>query len=133
MLSRVFLLASGIVLATALVSRADEMPQPPRTPIKHLIVVVGENHSFDNVFATYVPPDKTQIVWNLLSLGVIDKDGNPRPNVRSVEQMQAQDTGTYQLRRRMTGTFPYLPQPQHDAWCPSPRAMPLVRAVHHCA
>jgi len=39
-----------------------------RTPIKHLIVVVGENHSFDNVFATYTPPNPTQHVWNLLSL-----------------------------------------------------------------
>jgi phospholipase C len=29
----------------------------PRTPIKHLIVVIGENRSFDNVFATYVPAD----------------------------------------------------------------------------
>ena len=25
------------------------------TPIKHLIVVLGENRSFDHVFATYVP------------------------------------------------------------------------------
>ena len=31
-----------------------------RTPIKHLIVVIGENRSFDNVFATYTPPDSTQ-------------------------------------------------------------------------
>jgi len=23
-----------------------------RTPIKHLIVIIGENHTFDNVFAT---------------------------------------------------------------------------------
>src|SRR5258708_31818621 len=27
-----------------------------RTQIKHLIVLIGENRSFDNVFATYVPP-----------------------------------------------------------------------------
>jgi phospholipase C len=44
-----------------------------RTPIKHLIVVIGENHSFDNVFATYVPSDWRQSVWNLLSLGIVDK------------------------------------------------------------
>ena len=25
------------------------------TPIKHLIVIIGENRSFDHVFATYVP------------------------------------------------------------------------------
>ena len=27
----------------------------PRTPIKHVIVIIGENRSFDHVFATYVP------------------------------------------------------------------------------
>ena len=26
-----------------------------RTPIKHVIVIIGENRSFDHVFATYVP------------------------------------------------------------------------------
>ena len=36
------------------------------TPIKHVIVIVGENRSFDHVFATYVPK-KGEQVWNLLS------------------------------------------------------------------
>ena len=35
-----------------------------QTPIKHVIVIIGENHSFDNVFATYVPGNGSQI-WNL--------------------------------------------------------------------
>src|SRR5258708_5371178 len=47
------------------------------TPIKHLIVVIGENRSFDNVFATYVPPDPSQSVWNLLSQGIVDINGKP--------------------------------------------------------
>ena len=38
----------------------------PVTPIEHLIVIVGENLSFDNVFATYEPPPG-QTVGNLLS------------------------------------------------------------------
>jgi phospholipase C len=32
------------------------------TPIKHVIIVIGENHSFDNLFATYQPGDKSQQV-----------------------------------------------------------------------
>jgi phospholipase C len=28
------------------------------TPIKHVVVIIGENHSFDNVFATYQPPGR---------------------------------------------------------------------------
>jgi phospholipase C len=26
------------------------------TPIKHMVVIIGENHTFDNVFAAYQPP-----------------------------------------------------------------------------
>jgi len=48
--------------------------RPTATPIKHLIVVIGENRSFDNVFATYVPPPG-QSVWNLLSQGIVNKTG----------------------------------------------------------
>ena len=29
---------------------------PTTTPIKHVIVIIGENHTFDNIFATYRPP-----------------------------------------------------------------------------
>src|SRR5271167_4421079 len=47
-----------------------------RTPIKHLIIVIPENRSFDNVFATYTPPPG-QTVWNLLSRGIIKADGSP--------------------------------------------------------
>jgi len=30
------------------------------TPIHHLIIVIGENRSFDNLFATYQPPARSQ-------------------------------------------------------------------------
>jgi len=46
-----------------------------RSPIKHLIVIIGENRSFDHIFATYVPPSGEQ-VWNLLSEGIIQSDGS---------------------------------------------------------
>ena len=29
--------------------------QTPQTPIEHVIVIVGENHTFDNLFAGYLP------------------------------------------------------------------------------
>jgi phospholipase C len=62
------------------------------TAIKHLIVVIGENRSFDNVFATYVPPDPKQSVWNLLSQGIVDKTGAPGLNAAQALQRQATDT-----------------------------------------
>jgi phospholipase C len=60
------------------------------TPIKHVIVIVGENRSFDHVFATYVPK-KGEKVWNLLSEGIIKADGTPGPNFYKAEQSAAYD------------------------------------------
>src|ERR1700740_2618552 len=49
------------------------------SPIKHVIVIIGENRSFDHVFATY-KPRPGQSVFNLLSQGIINEDGSPGPN-----------------------------------------------------
>ena len=61
-----------------------------RTPIKHIIVIIGENRSFDHVFATYVPKHG-QRVWNLLSEGIVNADGTPGPNFSKAEQNSAFD------------------------------------------
>src|SRR5277367_2255475 len=60
------------------------------TPIKHVIVIIGENRSFDHVFATYVPQNG-QTVWNLLSEGIVKADGTPGPNFPLAEQKAADD------------------------------------------
>jgi phospholipase C len=64
------------------------------TPIKHVIVIIGENRSFDHVFATYVPKNG-QTVNNLLSEGIVTLDNNlnaiPGPNFRKAEQLAASD------------------------------------------
>src|ERR1700757_4037820 len=49
------------------------------TPIKHVIVVVGENHTFDNLFGGFTPRPG-QHVHNLLSEGIINADGTPGPH-----------------------------------------------------
>ena len=68
-----------------------------RTPIKHVIVIIGENRSFDHVFATYVPNRPGEKVFNLLSQGIIKLDGNknaiPGPNFEKAHQLSAQDVG----------------------------------------
>lgn len=48
------------------------------TPIKHVIVIIGENRTFDHVFGAYRPP-LGQTVSNLLSKGIINVDGSPGP------------------------------------------------------
>jgi len=61
------------------------------TPIEHVIVVVGENHTFDNVFGVY-QPTKGQSVFNLLSEGIVNADGTPGPNFSNAAQYEATDT-----------------------------------------
>ena len=85
-------------------------PQP-LTPIQHVIIVIGENHSFDNVFATYQPADPSQQVWNLLSEGIVDVKGNPGPNYALAQQNQAMDTDYYRISPPQTGPYATLPQP----------------------
>jgi phospholipase C len=80
------------------------------TPIKHLIVVVGENHSFDNLFAAYLPPPG-QTVHNLLSQGIILPDGSPGPRYSRAIQQQASNTGAYRTAPDITGPYAVLPQP----------------------
>ena len=67
-----------------------------KSPIKHVIVIIGENRSFDHVFATYVPR-RGQTVHNLLSEGIIQLDANknaiPGPNFRKAQQLSASDLG----------------------------------------
>ena len=80
-----FQLALGAPFAT--LARADE-PSRARTPITHVIVLIGENRTFDHLFATYIPhgPDS---VLNLLSQGIINADGSPGPYFHRAAQFRA--------------------------------------------
>lgn len=91
---------------------APERNNYTRTPIKHVIVVSGENRGFDNVFGTYSPPDRRQKVWNLLSLGIVDAKGAPGRNAWMATQKQATDEKTFQLSPPVSKIIQaYLPQP----------------------
>ena len=58
------------------------------TPIKHVIVLIGENRTFDHLFATYVPKSGDS-VSNLLSKKIINADGSPGKNFGQAAQFQA--------------------------------------------
>src|SRR5689334_18871939 len=60
-------------------SPGPEPGQLPTTPIKHVIVIYGENRSFDEMYATY-QPKSGETVNNLLSQGIVNADGSPGPN-----------------------------------------------------
>jgi acid phosphatase len=106
-------LAMSALAATATAQPAAAAGQPQAattTPIKHVIVIIGENHSFDNVFATYRPPGG-QHIRNLLSEGIVTADGSPGPRARHALQLTASDTKTYRVTPKITGAHRTLPQP----------------------
>jgi phospholipase C len=91
-------LSVGPVLAAA--SNTAHEPSGPgqtRSPIKHVIVIIGENRSFDHVFATY-EPRPGESVRNLLSEGIVALDSGknavPGPNFDKAHQLAAVDTGS---------------------------------------
>jgi phospholipase C len=78
------------------------------TPIQHVIVIIGENRTFDHVFATY-QPRHGQHVLNLLSEGIIDRNGNPGPNYSLSAQYQAMDSDTYSNAPQDKSIYTNLP------------------------
>ena len=92
--------------AFAQTADASSRDNDTSTPIKHVIVIIGENRTFDHIFATYVPK-KGETVWNLLSEGIVKADGTPGPNFPLAEQKHADVTASdgFLLSPPPTGTF----------------------------
>lgn len=108
-LFRKTLLSASIGLS-GLAIAIDATAASPSTPIKHVIVVVGENHTFDNVFGGY-RPRAGQEIDNLLSKHIIRTDGTPGPNFAAAVQHTADPAGVYSIDPGRTGTYQQLKQP----------------------
>jgi phospholipase C len=112
------LLNSAVVTATIMslasyntafaVEPVQDAPQAvaPAThsPIKHLVVIIGENRTFDHVFATY-KPKAGETVDNLLSKGIVNEDGSPGPHYNLTWQYRATDKDVYSIHPKKTGLF----------------------------
>jgi phospholipase C len=112
--SRAAALASASTLVIQLISPAfaaaeDRSPRT-RTPIKHVIVIIGENRTFDHVFATYKPKNGESID-NLLSKGIVNEDGTPGPNFSKASQSSAIDTSADGFQMSPSGNTPYAVLP----------------------
>lgn len=80
------------------------------SPIKHVVVIIGENHTFDNVFATYRALHH-QSIKNLLSEGIVTAAGELGPEARLARQYQATNTSRYRISPTPTVPYATLPQP----------------------
>ncbi len=84
------------------------------SPIKHVIIIIGENRSFDHVYATYVPK-KGQTVDNLLSKGIVNADGTPGPNYALSAQSSAVNSGgPFSIAPGSKAVYDPIPAPLTD-------------------
>jgi phospholipase C len=138
-------IATGLALAASSASCAVQAPADPasdgaddaaavarrahpgtRTPIQHAIIVVGENHSFDNLFGTY-RPRRGQRIDNLLSRGIVNADGSPGPHFARAQQRIGSDTDHYRAETASTAAYDVLPQPFTSGGIGLPDGVPDVR------
>ena len=108
-------LAAGALYCSAADSQSQPAADPSlatTTPIKHVIVIVGENRTFDHVFGTY-RPRAGQTVSNLLSRGIVRADGTPGPNFALAAQYMATANNPlrFDLSPGQKQLYPHLPAP----------------------
>jgi phospholipase C len=83
----------------------------PVTPIKHVIVIIGENRTFDHVYGTF-KPKRGQTVANLLSKGIVNADGTPGINYELSAQYNAVDSGAFEISPGSKFAYFNIPAPE---------------------
>jgi phospholipase C len=86
---------------------------PTTTPIKHIILIIGENRTFDHVYATYQPKNGER-VDNLLSKGIVNIDGTPGPNFSFAAQFAGNVRTTYNIAPPTKTEYSTLPPSMTD-------------------
>jgi phospholipase C len=107
--------AQSAAAPAATVQGVDQMvgSPPAITPIQHIIVIIGENRTFDHVFATYQPRHGEK-VFNLLSEGIVTAAGKPGPNYRYAGQFAANQAADYTTHPGHKVLYTNLPAPGTD-------------------
>ena len=115
------LLALLINMGAPVTAAAQPHNAATASPIQHVIVIIGENRTFDHIFATY-QPTKGQTVDNLLSKGIVNVDGTPGPNFSLGLQYSAIDNHAdhYQNSPGDKSVYSALPAPLTDSVTPNP-------------
>ena len=110
----------GLVAMLCVAPAAAQAPAPEargdritRTPIKHVLLIIGENRSFDHLLGLF-RPGPGQSVWNLFSQQILNADGSPGANFARARQWQASGTGRYSIHPPKSAPFATLPPPGTD-------------------
>ncbi|MEJ0095657.1 MAG: alkaline phosphatase family protein [Methylocella sp.] len=87
-----------------------------KSPIKHVIILIGENRGLDHTFGVYKPKGKGQTISNLLSKGIVKENGKPGPNFALAQQFSVSPQKTYFISAKKADKTPYgsanlMPQP----------------------
>jgi phospholipase C len=86
------------------------------SPIKHVIILIGENRGLDHTFGVYKPKGKGETISNLLSKGIVNEDGSPGPNYAQAQQFSVAGQPSYYVGAPAIAKSPYnatnvMPQP----------------------
>jgi phospholipase C len=86
------------------------------SPIKHVIILIGENRGLDHTFGIYKPKGRGQTISNLLSKGIVKADGTPGPNFNLAQQFSVAAQSAYYIGAPDKAKTPYsaasvMPQP----------------------
>src|ERR1700727_3580119 len=68
-----------------------------KSPIKHVIILIGENRGLDHTFGVYNPKGKGETISNLLSKGIVNEDGTPGPNFGLSQQYSGAPQTSYSI------------------------------------
>ena len=52
------------------------------SPIKHVIILIGENRGLDHTFGTYKPKGRGEFISNILTKGIVNEDRLARSEFR---------------------------------------------------
>ncbi len=109
------------LLATGLVHAEEAGGKPgAATPIKRVIIIIGENRTFDHVFGVY-KPSAGQTISNLLSKGIVKEDGSPGVNFSAAAQFTAPAQPAYYIGAGAKTPYASLPPPELRDTPNSPR------------
>jgi phospholipase C len=87
-----------------------------QSPIKHVIILIGENRGTDHTFGVYKPQGRGQTIANILSKGIVNEDGSPGPNFALAQQFQVKPQTAYYVgapdkAKTAYGSRGQMPQP----------------------